>query len=816
MLSSRSRRAPRIPTPEKPKDPHELSADDLSFDKQIGAGAYGDVFLGRVISTGETVAIKRLHVTTMSARSSEIFGREIATLASTQHRFVLPFVGYTKSAPFCIVTKYAVNGSLFSALHDNPRELSLGPTELSVIAYGIANGMAFLHSRDIVHRDLKPQNVLLDENLLPIIADFGSARSFANVEGGLTGAAGTSNYMAPEFIRGADYDEKVDVYSYGMLLYEMLMRETPFGDLEGPQVICAIVIHNSRPAIPSDAPDDVRELIEECWDNDPKMRPTFEEIAQRWETGIVSFEGSDYQVFTQKIQPKKRGYMGLKKMSTTILGSGNKLANPAMEVFRSSQKLVIPRVGVVKSEKMAKTYLDTLSEGSTAQIESALSYLGEHLGEDYMAGLPLWQRVLPLVVARMDDFGAKLEELVNSMCERPEILKGMLQIRDLHVYLCENSLNVFLYFVTFHTDAVTIDMVEKLSNMCASEKAIILLCKISEQSSDLDIVEKSYEVFKNVVDELAMKPGGHLVLQLLTNRREVENRTISLYLLSTIPQNIVAGYNALHAYGDSPNLLKMRTLLQHVCSESSDVRNCAMRFIKSFAVKLSGENLFMVVDALLQCAREYTCEQAILLLCRYASDPDCADVFVTKAASSLTSPAPKPVMIGMMKVVLVLFSHERLRFRLFSIPNLPMFFSLVLRTEVSGAVQAVCDILVRGDLSVGFIRALYDVGAIDFLCAYLQKTNHNETIMYLVAAISKIAKCGFLSVFCDAAARMLEIVPQRNSLLIHCLAGLAILSLRAEVCQRLRDDNASDILAQISEREAKPYLIRIYKNMHNL
>ena len=131
-------------------NPVELTPDELSFDKLIGSGAFGEVWLGKRISTGQVVAIKKLHTSKMSEKTKELYNREIATLASVSHRFILPFIGCTKTAPFCIITEYIVNDSLFSALHSEAPKVTLTPTDLSVIAYGIANGMAFLHMKDLV------------------------------------------------------------------------------------------------------------------------------------------------------------------------------------------------------------------------------------------------------------------------------------------------------------------------------------------------------------------------------------------------------------------------------------------------------------------------------------------------------------------------------------------------------------------------------------------------------------------------------------------------------------------------------------------
>jgi serine/threonine protein kinase len=136
--------------------------------------------------------------------------------------------------------------------------------------------MRYVHSRDVIHRDLKPSNILLDDSHEICIGDFGSS-TLATLDATRTSERGTLAYMAPEQ-QGIEYTSKVDVYSFGLILYEVVTGEKVFPPTLGPFGICAAAREGRRPPIPDWVPTWVRMLIEESWSLDPEERPSFEDI----------------------------------------------------------------------------------------------------------------------------------------------------------------------------------------------------------------------------------------------------------------------------------------------------------------------------------------------------------------------------------------------------------------------------------------------------------------------------------------------------------------------------------------------------------
>jgi len=145
---------------------------------------------------------------------------------------------------------------------------------------GIAAGVLHLHKERIVHRDLATRNILLDKSGIPKVADFGMSRILESENTRQTTSnIGPLKWMAPESIDKKVYSEKSDVWSFGILVFEILSNgESPHKDV--PMIDAAILIRDTGavPIIPPDTPGPIVDLLKCCWQYDPVKRPTFEEI----------------------------------------------------------------------------------------------------------------------------------------------------------------------------------------------------------------------------------------------------------------------------------------------------------------------------------------------------------------------------------------------------------------------------------------------------------------------------------------------------------------------------------------------------------
>ena len=198
-------------------------------------------------------------------------------MQSLRHPNVCLFYGAcTRSAEtLSLVMEYCPNNNLWSLLQN--RNIDLNWDQKIELAMGVAKGIYYLHSFPVpvLHRDLKSLNILLDIYLVPKLADFGWTRMLAEK---MTGSVGTFQWMAPEVIKGNTYTEKADIYSYGIILWEIAAREPPYKKMSATQVCVEVRDKDLRPTIPDDCPEPFANLIKKCWNRDPKKRPPFKEI----------------------------------------------------------------------------------------------------------------------------------------------------------------------------------------------------------------------------------------------------------------------------------------------------------------------------------------------------------------------------------------------------------------------------------------------------------------------------------------------------------------------------------------------------------
>lgn len=253
---------------------------------RFASGAHSKLYHG--IYKDQAVAVKMIRVPDndengdMAARLEKQFTREVTILSHLYHHNVIKLVAACRKPPvFCIITEYLSGGSLRAFLHKLERT-ALPMQKLIAISLEIARGMEYIHSQGVIHRDLKPENILFDEEFCLKIADFGIACEAAFCDS-LAEDPGTYRWMAPEMIKLKAYNRKVDVYSFGLVLWEMVTGTIPYEEMTPIQAAFAVVNKNLRPVIPGECPAPLRALIEQCWSSHPEKRPEFWQIVKVFE-----------------------------------------------------------------------------------------------------------------------------------------------------------------------------------------------------------------------------------------------------------------------------------------------------------------------------------------------------------------------------------------------------------------------------------------------------------------------------------------------------------------------------------------------------
>ncbi|XP_022974864.1 uncharacterized protein LOC111473634 [Cucurbita maxima] len=277
-----------------------IKNEDLEELQELGSGTFGTVFHGKW--RGTDVAIKRIKKSCFSGSFSEQerltrdFWREARILSTLHHPNVLAFYGVVPDGPdgtLATVTEYMVNGSLRHVLLRKDRVLDR--RKRLMIAMDAAFGMEYLHLKNIVHFDLKCDNLLVNlrdpERPICKVGDFGLSRIKRNtlVSGGVRG---TLPWMAPELLDSGSskVSEKVDVFSFGIAMWEILTGEEPYANMHCGAIIGGIVSNTLRPPIPKRCDTEWKKLMEDCWSPEPAARPSFTEITNRLRSMSIALQ----------------------------------------------------------------------------------------------------------------------------------------------------------------------------------------------------------------------------------------------------------------------------------------------------------------------------------------------------------------------------------------------------------------------------------------------------------------------------------------------------------------------------------------------
>ena len=191
----------------------------------VGEGSFGKVYKARKKFTGETSAIKFIAKKGKTERDLRSLRQEIDILRVLKHPNIIAMRdAFETEHEFCVVMEYA-QGELFEVLED---DRTLPELEVKAIARQLVSALHYLHTNRVIHRDMKPQNVLIGANKVVKLCDFGFARSIRSQSMVMTSIKGTPLYMAPELVQEQPYNHTVDLWSLGVILYELFVGKPPF------------------------------------------------------------------------------------------------------------------------------------------------------------------------------------------------------------------------------------------------------------------------------------------------------------------------------------------------------------------------------------------------------------------------------------------------------------------------------------------------------------------------------------------------------------------------------------------------------------
>ncbi|XP_066563787.1 tyrosine-protein kinase Blk [Amia ocellicauda] len=275
-------------TPQRPwaQDEWEIPRETLKMVKKLGAGQFGEVWMG-YYKGNQKVAIKTLKEGSMAP---EAFLEEANLMKELQHDKLVRLYAVVTKEPILIVTEFMANGSLLDFLKtDEGNRLKL--PKLIDMSAQIAEGMAYIERNNYIHRDLRAANILVSESLNCKIADFGLARIIETEYTAQEGAKFPIKWTAPEAINFGTFSIKSDVWSFGILLTEIVTYgRIPYPGMTNPEVIRNLDRQYRMPC-PENCPLELYDIMHKCWQEKPEDRPTFDYLQDTLEDFFIATEG---------------------------------------------------------------------------------------------------------------------------------------------------------------------------------------------------------------------------------------------------------------------------------------------------------------------------------------------------------------------------------------------------------------------------------------------------------------------------------------------------------------------------------------------
>jgi hypothetical protein len=374
----------------------ERLQDRYLLEQRIGAGTYGLVFRATDLESGHKVALKTPHYPRKPELALAMLSREIQVAGRLNHPAIVSVLASRtdEAATAFLVMKYFEGGSLLARMKG-----PLPPDQALRLLIPVAEALGHAHQREIFHRDVKPENILLDGEGNSHVSDFGFALSMDeqwNKEGEV---AGTFAYMAPELLLGSTHqiDGRSDIWSLGIILYEMLTGDRLAKENTREEALVASVMHGAAQELsfPDVVPSPLRRICERCLRRDPNLRyDTAEELAKRMQEAIGVGEMS-------------AGASGRAKETPAVCAAAWKVGAELGFAFSFSREYAdairnVQSALPAEDEKLERRLIAAVGEAAMHQVASVNHYEGcaavaPELGIE-IAGLPKEQRDCTMLI----------------------------------------------------------------------------------------------------------------------------------------------------------------------------------------------------------------------------------------------------------------------------------------------------------------------------------------------------------------------------------------------------------------------------------
>jgi hypothetical protein len=699
--------------------------------------------------------------------------------------YIVSICGFSAKVPYVIASEFVTGGELRARVFPAPGKTfkPLSPTENTIIALGIARGLEVIHSKNIMHRDLKAANVLLDKDAYPHICDLGIARFEDDDESALkTQSLGTPSYMAPELLMGGEYNTMVDIYSFGMVLYELSERKKALGSVKSPQELYQVLfVKRMRPEMAATTSPACRALVERCTDLDPNARCTATETVE-----YILAHIADLFPGTKKAKVQQYEKWAAKKLRS--LAGGLARAGPA-HVF-SSPKRRRPPPGEPE-KKHAPTPAEVERELAEYLLNPAHPRFGVQLM--YIARIVTEQqlpRVLPAVIKHIE---AGRPQIFQTVCVEAVALlvarcpaalpvlaqSGFFSALPVNADTIDVSLDLVVELIDRSPRSVGVAHIATLSRMVAlaPDKTMAVLVHFWRTATWIGVPECAMflAIANNCAPALLSSPAALLLLRILADLAKrvpaflpaIANAgdIVAGFLPSALDAVVATAYRLINLCGKPP-AVPAALLAAHVAKEA--LLPHVFRFlIRSPAVEAGAP----LIAALIARPRDPLAWAVLAKLA--AADPEpfaSSGAWIEKAVTN-----PKDVL----GVFLAAAAVPAVRPRLFALPQYYAMLRLCSKLRDEEVTAALAFAVVRSERSETALRRLSLEGFWRFLLDAAAVSKSSEVARACMAAVSAFSEVGWTEEF-GGYVRTLAGLLANDELAPGAMGTIAFLSYRQE------------------------------------
>jgi serine/threonine protein kinase len=667
--------------------------DEFEVINEIGRGGFGKVYTANFKRTGTIVALKEVFADRLHGDRFRRYILEIETMVHVISPYVISLVGFSVAPPYLIASEYISGGPLSQWTGSKNDIQPLSATEMTIVAIGMAYGLQLIHSKGILHRDLKGANVLLDADHYPHICDLGIAR-FGELERRKTVKLGTPTYAAPEVVAGGEYDSKADIFSYGIVVYEMIERKRAWKGIKNMfQYQEALFERKEKPKISEKTSSACKRLIRKCMHMDPAKRMSAADVIQYIHDHIDSvFPGTDPEAVTRYEQWAEKKLEEL----------GDSVSGPAHNFAKRSRHSEKTKKGKEGQEALLNPDSPQFPEliravAATMRSKEVVPLLPGMVSEFGPDGRPDIQILYVDAIAK---FGSRSSKLVKNLVEVGFYLKMPVVAGTV-----DSVTDLLHNLASFSATAITAEYAEPICKIAdlVPENAVRLLMHFLGYVEARTVLTISLEVASKSQTALcASKASSGLIRTMadLASRGEALSPdagvTVAKFLASPHDEAVVEAYRFLSWFCDPLPDVSDEILAAHLCKDG------LVAWVHHFLAKAEAiPPTVALVSALLSRPRLTATWVLLTTLAGSSAGAECLLANPQWLDGARSNPK------GAFRVLVVLGTVPAVRRALAALPEYPAFLAACCDVGSDDELLAAIPVVIRRtQISAGLLKSL--------------------------------------------------------------------------------------------------------------